>query len=92
VTVTHLRPGIRPQIKDRLDAERSQLLVVTAFGLRATVEVIVAFPEVLDLNCNVIARRPPGTASAVSRRAQARMAARARLNTNLQVSPKGFLR
>jgi len=67
VTITHLRPGIRPQIKDRLDAERSQLLVVTAFGLRAVVEVIVDFPEVLDHNSNVIARRPLPARNGVSR-------------------------
>jgi len=90
LTVTHLRPGIRPQIKDRLDAERNQLLVVTALGLDATVEVIVDFPEVLDLNCNVIAQRPLPALNGVS--CQQEGAGESRLNTNLQVSSKGFLR
>src|SRR5262249_25821226 len=51
-------PGVLSQIHNRFNSERGQLLIVAALGLRAPVEVVVDFSEILYFDSGAAARSP----------------------------------
>src|SRR5262245_21375845 len=47
--------GVLSQIHKRFNSERGQLLIATPLGLRAPVEVVIDFSEVIDVDSDMVA-------------------------------------